>query len=219
MSLFVLGTGTGVGKTVITAGLVGWFRDRGRDAVGIKPAQTGFPPDDDAGFVAEAAGSEDASICPRYLEPALAPAVAADVEDVALSYDEILQGCRRELEAADPGIVEGIGGLRVPLAEGMEVVDLATDLGLPTLVVARSGLGTLNHSALTVKALERRGLDVCGVVLNDYAGETLAERTNPDVLESMVDLPVYTVPGLDLDTPGEAVTAVKENLPLSVLPE
>jgi len=219
MSLFVLGTGTGVGKTVITAGLVGWLRDRGRDAVGIKPAQTGFPPDDDAGFVAEAAGSEDASVCLRYLEPALAPAVAADVEDVALSYDEILQGCRRELEAANPGIVEGIGGLRVPLAEGMEVVDLAADLGLPTLVVARSGLGTLNHSALTVKALERRGLDVCGVVLNDYAGETLAERTNPDVLESMVDLPVYTVPGLDLDTPGEAVTAVKENLPPSVLPE
>ncbi|MCD2203693.1 MULTISPECIES: dethiobiotin synthase [Halobacteriales] len=219
MSFFVLGTGTGVGKTVITAGLVGWLRDRGRDAVGIKPAQTGFPPDDDAGFVAEAAGSEDASVCLRYLEPALAPAVAADVEDVALSYDEILQGCRRELEAADPGIVEGIGGLRVPLAEGMEVVDLAADLGLPTLVVARSGLGTLNHSALTVKALERRGLDVCGVVLNDYAGETLAERTNPDVLESMVDLPVYTVPGLDLDTPGEAVTAVKENLPPSVLPE
>ncbi|WP_128904690.1 dethiobiotin synthase [Halorubrum amylolyticum] len=219
MSLFVLGTGTGVGKTVITAGLVGCLRDRGRDAVGIKPAQTGFPPDDDAGFVAEAAGSEDASVCLRYLEPALAPAVAADVENVALSYDEILQGCRRELDAADPGVVEGIGGLRVPLAEGMEVVDLAADLGLPTLVVARSGLGTLNHSALTVKALERRGLDVCGVVLNDYAGETLAERTNPDVLESMVDLPVYTVPGLDLETPGEAVTAVKENLPPSVLPE
>lgn len=219
MSLFVLGTGTGVGKTVITAGLVGWLRDRGRDAVGIKPAQTGFPPDDDAGFVAEAAGSEDASVCLRYLEPALAPAVAADVEDVALSYDEIIQGCRRELDAADPGVVEGIGGLRVPLAEGMEVVDLAADLGLPTLVVARSGLGTLNHSALTVKALDRRGLDVCGVVLNDYAGETLAERTNPDVLESMVDLPVYTVPGLDLETPNEAVTAVKENLPPSVLPE
>ncbi|WP_460560793.1 ATP-dependent dethiobiotin synthetase BioD, partial [Halorubrum pallidum] len=119
----------------------------------------------------------------------------------------------------DPGVVEGIGGLRVPLAEGKEVVDLAADLGLPTLVVARSGLGTLNHSALTVKDLERRGLDVCGVVLNDYAGETLAERTNPDVLESMVDLPVYTVPGLDLDTPGKAVTAVKENLPPSVLPE
>lgn len=97
MSLFVLGTGTGVGKTVITAGLVGWLRDRGRDAVGIKPAQTGFPPDGDAGLVAEAAGSEDTSVCLRYLEPALAPAVAADVEDVALSYDEILQGCRREL--------------------------------------------------------------------------------------------------------------------------
>ncbi|MFC6772498.1 dethiobiotin synthase, partial [Halorubrum pallidum] len=151
MSFFVLGTGTGVGKTVITAGLVGWLRDRGRDAVGIKPAQTGFPPDDDAGFVAEAAGSEDASVCLRYLEPALAPAVAADIEDAALSYDEILQGCRSELEAADPGVVEGIGGLRVPLAEGKEVVDLAADLGLPTLVVARSGLGTLNHSALTVK--------------------------------------------------------------------
>ncbi|EMA55010.1 dethiobiotin synthase [Halococcus thailandensis] len=219
MSLFVLGTGTDVGKTVITAGLVGWLRDRGRDAVGIKPVQTGYPPDDDVGFVTEATNSEDAGVCLRYLEPALAPAVAADVEDTDLSYNEILQGCRHKLKAANPGVVEGIGGLRVPLAEEMEVIDLAADLGLPMFVVARSGLGTLNHSALTVEALERRGLDVWGVVLNDYAGETLAERTNTNVLESMIDPPVYTMPALDLVTPDEAVTAVRENLPSSVLPE
>lgn len=216
--LFVLGTGTGVGKTVVTAGLVGWLRDRGREAVGIKPAQTGYPPDDDAGFVANAAGHADAGTCLRYLEPALAPAVAATVAGEPLAYDELLAGCRRELAAASPGVVEGIGGLRVPLADGEEVVDLAADLGLPTVVVARSGLGTLNHSALTVEALERRDLDVRAVVLNDFAGTTVAERTNPRVLEGMIDPPVFTLPELDLESPGEAVTAVRENLPASLLP-
>ena len=89
----VVGTGTGVGKTVVTAGLVGAFREADVDACGVKPAQTGFPPDDDAGFVADACGSEEASTCLRRLEPALAPAVAAEQAGETLSYEVIREGC------------------------------------------------------------------------------------------------------------------------------
>ncbi|MGQ3413449.1 dethiobiotin synthase [Natrinema sp. LN54] len=197
----VVGTGTGVGKTVVTAGLTRLLREAGRDARAIKPAQTGYPPDDDAGFVAAACDDPAAATCPRYLEPALAPRVAAEVTGEDLAYETIRAACEREIEATPVPIVEGIGGLRVPLAGDREVIDLVADLEAAAVVVARSGLGTLNHTALSVDALEARGIDVCGIVVNEYAGETVAERTNPDELERMTGHAVETVPPLDDDVP------------------
>jgi dethiobiotin synthetase len=222
----VVGTDTGVGKTVVTAALVARLRAAGVDARGIKPAQTGHPPDDDAAFVADACGSADdaggglgeASTCLERLEPALAPEVAADIEGVDLSYERIRDGCAAAIDDADVGVVEGIGGLRVPLDEGREVVDLVAALGVPSLVVARSGLGTLNHTALTVEALERRGCPVHGIVLNEWAGETVAERTNPDVIGEMTGLPVWTVPSVGFESPTEAAAAVNAELPAAVFP-
>ena len=214
----VVGTGTGVGKTVLTAGLVGWLRDAGADARGIKPAQTGYPPDDDAAFVAEACGTDDAATCLRRLEPALAPQVAAERSDRTLRYEAILSECRAELDAATVGVVEGIGGLRVPLADGQEVIDLVAALDVPALVVARSGLGTLNHTALTVDALRARDVPVSGIVLNEYAGATIAERTNPSALARMTGLPVHELPEMNLAEPSAAVGAVRAHLPVSVLP-
>lgn len=217
--LFVVGTGTGVGKTVLTAGLTGWLREEGVAARAVKPAQTGYPPDDDAGFVASACGDDAASTCLRRLEPPLAPRVAAEREGVELSYRAIRDGCRDVLAdpAVDVGIVEGIGGLRVPLAGEREVIDLVADLNLPSLVVARSGLGTLNHTALTVEALEKRGVDVSAIVLNRYEGASVAERTNPDEIERMTGVSVETVPSLSVDDPEDAVRGVREHLPASVL--
>ena len=214
----VVGTDTGVGKTVVTAGLVGWLRAAGVEARGVKPVQTGYPPDDDAGFVADACGTDDAATCLERLEPPLAPAVAADREGVDLSYESIRRGCERELADAAVGVVEGIGGLRVPLADDREVIDLVADLGVPAVVVARSGLGTLNHTALTVEALERRDCRVHGVVLNEYEGATVAERTNPDVLADMTGCPVWTLPSLSIAEPREAVTGVRDHLPFDVFP-
>ena len=214
----VVGTDTGVGKTVVTAGLVGWLREEGLDARGIKPAQTGSPPDDDAGFVADACDSDAAATCLRRLEPPLAPAVAAEQADTTLDYDAIRSECDRELRTAEIGVVEGIGGLRVPLAGDRDVADLVADLAVPTVVVARSGLGTLNHTALTVEALRRRGVPVEAVVLNRYEGATVAERTNPATLERMTEVPVRTLPRLALGSPPTAVEAVREHLSPSVLP-
>ncbi|WP_459193938.1 dethiobiotin synthase [Halosimplex sp. J119] len=214
----VVGTDTGVGKTVVTAGLVGWLRESGVEARAIKPAQTGYPPDDDAGFVAEACGSDDAATCLERLAPPLAPAVAAAREGTELSYEAIRAGCEEALADAAVGVVEGIGGLRVPLAGDAEVVDLIADLGVPALVVARSGLGTLNHSALTVEALERRDCAVHGIVLNEYEGASVTERTNPETLREMTGRPVWTLPPLSLDDPTAAVTGVRESLPGDAVP-
>lgn len=217
MSLAVLGTDTGVGKTVVTAGLTGWLRSEAVEARAIKPVQTGFPPDDDAAFVAAACGDEEASICFERLEPPLAPAVAAEQVGMSLDYADLLARCEGAIADAEYAILEGVGGLRVPLAEGKEIVDLVADLGLPALVVARSDLGTINHTALTVGALENREIPVRGVVLNEYEGEGVAERTNPETLETMLDLPVETLSMMDLTTPETAVTGVRGELSRTLL--
>lgn len=216
-TLAVVGTGTGVGKTVVTAGVTGWLRETGADALAVKPAQTGHPPDDDAAFVRAACGDEDAAVCPRYLEPPLAPRVAADREDVALSYETVRNDVERALDGVDVGVVEGVGGLRVPLAGDREIVDLVADVADEALVVARAGLGTLNHTALTVDALDDANVPLTGIVLNDYAGDTVAERTNPDELERMTGIAVHTLPALDLDDPANAVRGVREHVPASAL--
>ncbi|MDQ2051528.1 dethiobiotin synthase [Natronolimnohabitans sp. A-GB9] len=208
----IVGTDTGVGKTVVTAGITRWLRESGADARAIKPAQTGYPPDDDAGFVAEACDDEASATCPRYLEPALAPRVAAEVADEELAYDDVRAACEDAVAETAVPIVEGIGGLRVPLAGDREVIDLVADLDATAVVVTRSGLGTLNHSALSVDALESRGVDVAGIVCNEYAGATVAERTNPAELERMTDCPVETVPPLDDETPQEMAIGVADAL-------
>lgn len=202
-----------MGKTIVTAGLVGRLRGDGVDARAVKPAQTGHPPDDDAAFVRDACGDAEAATCLRFLEEPLAPAVAADRAGVDISFGALHDELATALDVSEVGVMEGIGGLRVPLADDREVVDLVAALDCPTVVVARSGLGTLNHTALTVDALDRRGVPVRGVVLNDYAGETVAERTNPDVLDGMVDPPVSTLPSLALASPDEVVDAVTAHLP------
>lgn len=214
----VVGTDTAVGKTVVTAGLVGWLRQRGRDARAVKPAQTGYPPDDDAAFVQAACGTDAAATCLERLDPALAPAVAADRVDADLQYEEIRAGVMTAVADAEVGVVEGIGGLRVPLADGHEVVDLVAALGLPAVIVARPGLGTLNHTALAVEALERRGVPVHGIVLNQYAGESVAERTNPAALTEMTGHTVWTLPSIPVDPPDAIPAAVAERLPDAVLP-
>ena len=215
--LFVAGTGTGVGKTVVTAGVTGWLRQSAVDAVAVKPAQTGAPEDDDARFVTRACCDDEAATCLRRLRPPLAPRVAAEQEGVSLSFATLVEQCQAAIDDADVGVVEGIGGLRVPLTGNQEVIDLVDALNIPAVVVARSGLGTLNHTALSVAALRDRGVSVRGVVLNEYSGETIAEQTNPDELRRMLDCPVATMPPGDLDDPRAAISLVSSAVPNKIL--
>ena len=192
----VVGTDTGVGKTVVTAALVARLRRDGVDARAVKPAQTGFPEDDDAGYVRDVCGESEAAVRLRTFGEALAPAVAARRADEPIVYGPLREETLAALADPEVGVLEGAGGLRVPLSNEprREIIDLVADLGTSALVVARSGLGTLNHTALTVEALRRRGVPVLGVALNRYGAASVAERTNPDELERMCDCPVYTLP-------------------------
>lgn len=212
MRVAIVGTDTDVGKTVVTAGLVGALRQRGCDARAVKPAQTGFPPDDDADIIATVCDDSDAAVCLRYLSEPLAPAVAAERDGTELSYRSIREESAAALENAAVGVLEGIGGLRVPLADGREILDLVADLDCSAVVIARSGLGTLNHTALTVEALKRRNVPVLAVVLNEYDGDIVVERSNPETLESMIDAPVLTMPSVDqsdlIDTAREQLTPI-----------
>lgn len=168
--LFVTATDTGVGKTEVACALLANARAAGLDAVGMKPAQSGHEPGvpSDAARLRAAAGGVEpiGEICPYSFAAPLAPAVAARVEGREVSLDRVLAAARALAARHAAVVVEGAGGLLVPLTERESYADLAVALGLPVLVVARAGLGTVNHVALTVEALRRRGLALLGIVLN-----------------------------------------------------
>jgi dethiobiotin synthetase len=168
--LFVTATDTGVGKTEVACALVSGARAAGLDAGAMKPAQSGVTPGEagDAERLREAAGGSDPLelVCPYRFEAPLAPGVAARLAGVEISLARLLEAARALSSRHAALVVEGAGGLLVPLTPTQTYADLAVALGLPVLVVARAGLGTVNHTALTLEALRARGLVVAGVVLN-----------------------------------------------------
>jgi dethiobiotin synthetase len=173
--LLVTGTDTAVGKTEVACALLADARARGLDAVGMKPAQSGVVAGEpsDADRLRAACGEVEplAAICPHSFAAPLAPAVAARAEGRAISLPALVEAARALAARHAAILVEGAGGLLVPLTDRETYADLAVALGLPVLVVARAGLGTVNHTALTVEALRRRGLAVAGIVLNRTAPE------------------------------------------------
>lgn len=204
--VFVVGTDTEIGKTVIAGGIARALCDNGEDVRAVKPVESGGR--DDACFHAEATGVDPDDVCPYFLDEPLSPNVAARRSGTTLDYEKMLSTTRQDGYT----VVEGVGGLRVPITQsGDELVDLVEDAALPTVVVARPSLGTLNHTALTVEALRSRDVPVVGVVLNRFPDEPgVAESTNPDEVERMNNVPVRKVPELDGPTPELAAEAVRE---------
>ncbi len=182
----VTGTDTGVGKTVVAVGLVLALRAKGRRAVGFKPVETGVASGvaTDSALLARASGEDEPLARPLLSLPeALAPAVAAMRAGTSVDPQEIEARIRALRERHEAIVVEGAGGVAVPLAWGYTVLDLARHLGLPAVVVARAGLGTLNHVWLTVEALCARDIPVAAVILNGMSSPPdLAEATNPVAL-------------------------------------
>jgi dethiobiotin synthetase len=166
----VTGTDTGVGKTVATAALACSARLAGIDVAVCKPVQTGSPRDDDLADVARLAGVNALFGTWRYPEP-LAPVAAAERAGMALPTHEELVGSVTAVDAKLT-LVEGAGGLLVELGDGgVTLRDIARDLGAPVLVVVSPGLGTLNHTALTLEALGAQDIPCAGLVIGAWPHE------------------------------------------------
>lgn len=188
--LFVTATDTGVGKTVLTAGLALAFEARGRRTGVMKPVQSGnlaLDPLGDAMVLREWTGvRESADELNVYaLETAVAPLVAARAEGRSLELEPVLRRAEELAARYELLLVEGAGGLLVPLGDDWTVADLAAALGFPLLIVARPGLGTVNHTVLTLRVARALGLDPVGVVLNGYRPDSdPSVEANPSLIES-----------------------------------
>lgn len=168
---FVTATDTGVGKTFVTAALATALRARGRDVAVFKPVQSGATAEDPSGD-AVLLGAD----CVYAFAAPLAPLVAARAEGRTIELEPILARARELVREHELLLVEGAGGLLVPLADDFDLADLAVALGLPLVIVARAGLGTVNHTLLTIEAARARGLGLAGVVLNGRSDESTAEN-------------------------------------------
>ncbi len=172
--LFITGTDTGVGKTAVAVALLRCALRRGRKPIPLKPAETGCVPDaEDAHRLWDAAGRPvgEHEVCPHRFRLPAAPAQAAPPEGKRLALDEVVAHARSLAARGDWLLVEGAGGLLVPYGDDWTAADLIQRLGLPTLVVARTALGTINHSALTVRELQHRNLPIAGLILNRISPE------------------------------------------------
>lgn len=184
--LFFTGTDTNVGKTYVTCAVARLLRGQGQKVMVSKPVATGAINrggrlvSEDTKRLAEAAGQSDlAEITPWSLTEPAAPPLAARLAGVSLRLPDIVTAVKRRFESGAILLVEGVGGLLCPLTEEATVADLASPLRLPLVIVARRGLGTLNHTLLTYEAACRRGLAVAGVVVNETSPvSSRAEQDN-----------------------------------------
>lgn len=205
---FITGTDTGVGKTVVTAALAAALRARGVDVGVMKPVETGVAPEpvagesSDAEVLARAAGVDDplTLVGPVRLREPLAPLVAARREGREVCLRTLMTAFRTLRERHAVMLVEGAGGLAVPIAPGLLMADLAGELALPLLVVARPSLGTINHTVLTVAFARAAGLRVAGIVINGTPAEPgPAEETSPAVIEELSGARVVAILERDED--------------------
>lgn len=222
--LFITGTDTGVGKTAVTAGLLAAYRKAGLQAIGLKPVQSGALKckkgliSADAAFYLKAAGIDDD--WSRYnlycFEHPLSPHLAAELSGITINPGAILTWCRDLLDKHDMVLVEGAGGICVPLnRSGYTMASLARDLGFPIVVVSRPSLGTINHTVLTVKHAQALGLEVKGFVFNGSGiADRPAENDNARIIETLAGVPLLgmlpCLDDLDVDRslPGSLTEAV-----------
>jgi dethiobiotin synthetase len=217
---FVTGTDTGVGKTMLTAAIVAALRSRGAPVRAMKPVITGldeapepvWPRDHE--LLARLAGQDPADTILFGFGPPVSPHLAAAQAGTELKLEEIVDGLRR---AAGPGealVVEGAGGLLVPLSRAASMRDLAKVLGLSVLVAARPGLGTINHTLLTLEAARTAGVAVAAVVLTPWPHDPSAiELSNRDTIAALGNVEVATLEELRAPDPGLLATAAA-HLPL-----
>lgn len=204
--VFVTGTGTDVGKTYVAAAIARTLTAEGRRVGVFKPAVTGLSEDGEADheLLRRAAGSEqsDGEIAPYRYDPPMSPHLAAELAGEEIERERLLDVARAAADGTDALVAEGVGGLLVPLAGRYLVRDLAADLALPLVVAASPGLGTINHTLLTVEAARAAGLEVAAVVLTPWPEKpTAIERSNRETIAALGRVEVEALPRLDPGDP------------------
>lgn len=218
--LLVTATDTGVGKTVLAATICATLRAQGGRVAAAKPVVTGLaepepgiPPDHV--LLAACTGQRPEQVCPRTFGPAASPHLAARMASMPLNPGELESSIRAAAPDGGMLVVEGVGGLLVPFDdEGYDVRALARALGLPVVIAARPGLGTINHTLLTVEAARSAGLDVRGIVLTPWPQDpSELERSNRETITALADVDVSVLPRATALTP-EALAVAGGALPV-----
>jgi dethiobiotin synthetase len=216
--IFITGTDTDVGKTVVAAGLTLALRARGVDVGVMKPFATGgsmrngtlVAADTDYLLAAADCADDPSLVTPCLLREPLAPAVAASRAGVEVDLGAVATAYAALRARHEFLVVEGVGGVAVPVKDRVVVADLRSLFDLPMWVVSRPGLGTVNHTLLTVEYARSRGWEVSGIVISGYeaANAGIAEETNPAVMSELCGVPVVgilpTLPGVSVDTGARA---------------
>ncbi len=208
--VFVTGTGTEVGKTVVAGVLARTAAASGRKVAVFKPAVSGLdesraqgvPPDHEHLRAAAGSGQSDAEVSPYLFAPAVSPHLAAELEGMMIERERLLSGLAAAHAAGDFLVCEGVGGLLVPLRPDYLVRDFAVDAGLPVVVVAAPGLGTINHTLLTLESVRAAGLEVAAVVLTPWPSDpSRLEHSNLEAISELGAVPVLTLERIDLAEP------------------
>lgn len=207
--LLVTGTDTGVGKTWISCGVLRAARAVGLRVAARKPAETGCDPDASGALVgadavalhaAAGAGEPVEAVCPIRLPDPLAPSFAARRANVTIDPRDVVASCRARAAEVDLLLVEGAGGLLVPIAGRYAFADLARELGARLLLVVGARLGAINHALLSLEAASARGIPVAGFVVNHFATvRDLATDTLADSLRELTDVPLLAEIGHGID--------------------
>lgn len=207
--LLVTGTDTGVGKTWVSCGLLRAARAAGLRVAARKPAETGCDPDAsgrlvgaDAVALHAAAGADEPleAVCPIRLPDPLAPSFAARRAGVTIDAGEVVASCRGRARDVDLLLVEGAGGLLVPLAGRFTFADLARELEARLLLVVGARLGAINHALLSLEVAAARGTPLAGVVVNHFStARDLATDTLADSLRELTDVPLLAEVGHGAD--------------------
>jgi dethiobiotin synthetase len=225
-AILITGTDTGVGKTLITAGLVRWLNQKGLRTLGVKPFACGaarrkgrliYEDIERLNAANRTSGFADCEAgCLRWKAP-LAPLRASALEKKPVDFKEVASRLSQLKKRADLVLIEGVGGLCCPLTRTMTLADWAKTMRLPVLIVARLGLGTLNHTLLSLEAAAKRGLDVRGIVLNDHPriqGD-LSRLSNAGDLRQLTPVPLLgTFPFLRRTTPDICAEGWERNFKL-----
>ncbi|HPD61658.1 MAG TPA: dethiobiotin synthase [Thermodesulfobacteriota bacterium] len=200
--IFVTGTGTGVGKSIVTGGLAGLLEKQGINVGVMKPVETGCLHADgsflpmDAQFLKDMSGVNTPleEIVPYQFKEPLAPLVAAEREGITIDSNHLIKKFKHISRYHDVMLVEGAGGLLVPLHQKFFFIDLIKRFKLPILIVGRATLGTINHTLLTLRAARAEKVPVAGIVINHVSpGKNAASETNPDVIARLCDVPMWGV--------------------------